>query len=189
MRPSVIAAVLVTGVALAATTSLVSAQPGVAAPIAPPSSAEGPLPPLAPLPKARPGAYRPAAAFFLSLGASVALTAAVSNGVFDDNMELAGALWVVAPSAGRWYVGQIGVLGMAMRLGGVLCIREMQEPDQDPELFVTGLTLTLGGVLYDAIGSGITAHRQNQRRWAASPTVVRAPRGSTAIGLGLAGSF
>ena len=111
MRPSTaLVALLATALLTAAPTA--SAQPGVAAPIAPPSSGEGPPPPLAPAPKARPGAYRPVAA-----------------------------------------------------------------------------SLLLTGIVYDLIGAPAAAARQNQRRWAATPTALASPRGALAPGLAVAGTF
>ncbi|HUQ04501.1 MAG TPA: hypothetical protein VM261_18500 [Kofleriaceae bacterium] len=169
------------------------AQPGVAAPLAPPSSVEGPPPPIAPLPKARPGAHRPAVASMLSLGATVGVIIAAQEEAFDDAPAAAIAAIIVAPAAGRWYVGQIGVPGMILRgfgvgvVAGSFGVRDGHGVNEGS--LILGMTLVVGGTLYDVIGAGRTAHLQNKRRWAATPTVIASPRGELAPGFALTGSY
>ncbi len=189
MRPSTaLVALLATAILTAAPAA--SAQPGVAAPIAPPSSVEGPPPPRTPLPKARPGAYRPAAAFFLTLGATTGWIAAAENGAFGGNRAVAVATLAVAPAAGRWYVGQLGVIGMGLRAGGTLLfIAGVEHGEGDGTKILAGGALLLTGVFYDLVGAPAAAMRQNQRRWAATPTALASPRGTLTPGLAVAGAF
>ena len=186
--PALLAPLLVVAGVLLTTMSPASAQPGVVAPLAPPSSVDGPPPPLAPLPKVRSGAHRPAVAFFLSFGSSVGLMVATQKGAFGSHPGVALGLFVVAPSTGRWYIGQVGVIGMAMRLGG-LGLFASGIGNDEPAPIIAGATLMLTGVLYDMIGSGISADRQNRRRWAAMPAAIATPNGSLAPGVGISASF
>jgi hypothetical protein len=178
-------------VALAIATSAASAQPGITAPLAPPSTAAGPPPPRAPYPKARPGSHRPAVAALLSVGASGAVLIAGDRRALDHPAAAATAV-IVAPAAGRWYVGQIGVLGMAIRGFGVGVLARALEGEEYRNGYLpigVGLTLLVGGALYDVIGSGVTAHGQNQRRWAATPAAVATPGGELAPGMMVSGWF
>ncbi|MBZ0236197.1 MAG: hypothetical protein K8M05_27975, partial [Deltaproteobacteria bacterium] len=148
-------------------------------------------PPIAPLPKARPGAHRPVVAFGLSFGATVGLMIAAEKGAFDEAPTAAIGLFVIAPSAGRWYVGEIGLIGMAMRLAGVGLVFG-SIGDHGPEntgMLVTAATLAVAGTLYDMVGAGVTAHRQNKRRWAAMPAALASPHGSVTPGLAVGGTF
>lgn len=166
-------------------TATASAQPGITAPLAPPSSVEGPPPPRAPL---GPGAHRPAVSFFLGFGVDIGLLVAAQKGAFDGHPGYGLAAFVIAPSAGRWYIGELGVIGIAMRAGGLGILAIGAEGDSPAPIFA-GLGVMLAGVLYDMIGAPISADRQNKRRWAATPTAITAANGSVTPGLALGGSF
>jgi hypothetical protein len=180
MRASLVSALVLAGVVLGSMAPA-AAQPGVTAPLARPA------------PRTGPGAHRPLVAGLITFGVTTGLFVAGEKGAFDDHPGAAIAAFVVAPAAGRWYVGQFGVIGMGMRGLGVAVVASgigvNDGHGTNPGAIGVGVTLMVGGILYDMIGSGRTAHLQNQRRWAAQPTVLATPGGAVAPALAIGGAF
>ncbi len=189
MRSLAVFTATVLALALAVGATPAAAQPGITSPILPPSAVDGPPPPLARSAK-RPGSHRPGVALLLSFGATTATIVAASKGAFDGHERLGIAAAILAPAAGRWYIGEFGVIGIGARLAGIALLLQAVGGNGGSEASVTAsIVLVVGSTCYDIVGSPISADRQNRRRWAAAPTALATSSGALAPGVGINGRF
>jgi hypothetical protein len=147
----------------------------------------------------------PTTATLVSVGATlvpIALGIASKNGT--SGLILATAGVVLGPSAGHWYAGEVGWTGLAIRgLGLAATALVIDDSFQcaigdggesgkncslaDGVLF-GGVSLLIGGVIFDWLRVGDSARRANARSVQIAPTVISGPQ-STGTGLGLSGAF
>jgi hypothetical protein len=179
----------------AAATSVAHAQaPGETSPDAPASSDVGPK--------------DPNTALMLSLGgtaASAALVIAGAQGKDGGGLIMAGlATSLVTPSLGEWYAGKPLTAGMGIRAASAVvtvvglsaslqCLDAAGECHTDASagyLLAGGLIGYAAGTVYD-IATAPSAAREYNRNHAIrlQPAMLRAPSGSTTMGIGIGGSF
>jgi hypothetical protein len=128
--------------------------------------------------------------------AGTALPIVIVAGYAHNNGDPANALLaftisaVVAPSAGHWYAGELGGIGMGIRAAGaVLFVSAVASADGGNNAETQGW-LSLGilatGAIYDIYTSGDAVRDWNKAHARVQPTVVPFDRG---YGVGLGGRF
>ena len=165
-------------------------------------------------PKSSSAATGYAALGILSGPVFLGLAIAVGEGGGGGSEGLASALGIVSafgfiggPSAGRWYVGEVGGgplvvrgLGVALMVGGLasqFCWEDCGDNTAGETAVLVGMGLYLGSVVYDLATAGDVARDYNRRHRSTANNLTFAPMvkrsegsgGSTTAGLMLGGSF
>lgn len=149
----------------------------------------------------------PTTATMTSIGATlvpVVVGAAIVKGQDVAGSVLIGAGLLLGPSAGHWYAGETGGVGLAIRgaaVGAMVLVandaagcyigdggEEGKNCKLAQTVFMVGLGVFAGGVIYDWVTAGDSARRANTRTIAIAPTVISGPR-STGTGLAFAAKF
>lgn len=194
MRAAVIAA------ALALSTSVAAAQPGLTPPGMTPPVADLEAPPAEPAavtePVAEPtNAKSATTATLLALAGTLAPILFVSEAIdnsSDGAVLLGVAGMVFLPSAGHWYAGKFATPGLGMRVAGgavslfALSVLIESEGDTDglETVFWVGAGTFVAGTIYDIATAGNAARDWNTKHATVRPTVVRTSiGGGTGVGL------
>jgi hypothetical protein len=149
----------------------------------------------------------PTTATLTSVGAT--LLPVVVGAAIVENQDTAGAVLISAglilgPSAGHWYAGEGGWVGLSIRgaaVGAMVLVandaagcyigdggEEGKNCKLAQTVFMVGLGAFAGGVIYDWVTAGDSARRANTRTIAIAPTVISGPR-SAGSGLAFAAKF
>jgi hypothetical protein len=147
-------------------------------------------------------------------GATVASVTATAGGITlgvvmasknaGSGLIVMSAATILGPSVGKWYAGDAGWQGLAIRGAGfgvmaltaddafACSIGDGGEEGRNCKAagygFAIGAGVTLAGVLYDFATAGASARRANARIVQLAPVVVSGPR-SSGTGLGLSARF
>jgi pimeloyl-ACP methyl ester carboxylesterase len=179
---------------LVASVSLAQAQPGTTAP----TSVTAPTPS---------GSRKtPATAMALSIGTTLAGTAAILASDGNETVILLGAgAMYVGPSTGHWYAGRVGTIGLVSRAAGAVLIykgfglldqqgydclgytdaecREAEarwdrEAKRGGVMFYSGLALWIGSSVFDVVMAGHAANAWNrEHNLVVTPTMMPAAGG------------
>lgn len=198
MRAAVVSA------ALALSTSVAAAEPGLRPPGMTPPTADLEAPPTGAVAVAEPvaepaNAKSATTATLLALAGTIGPILFVREAIDGDGggaalLGIAGMVFL--PSAGHWYAGKLVTPGMGMRVAGgaatLFTVSVLIESEGEAEgletVFWIGAATFVAGTIYDIATAGNAARDWNTKHATVRPTVVRTSIGG-GTGVGLATSF